>query len=126
MYVSHPDNSVIITRNGVPTSIEHTNQLVIKSNDKFIDYKQCYERIFSVHTLFNDVNIPVNSSYKHVELQGCLFSTDIVVPQTVSINDQTFTVTTPYNFCKVFTQPLTLSDNNKVVLHCRVRYIDPV
>lgn len=126
-YIDYPSDSVLITRNGVPISIPcNSNQTVIQSNEKVIQLFQSENLPLTVYNLLPKVNIPVNSSYKHVKLQGFLRNTDIVNPQTISINDATYTVGISLSFCRKFTQPLVLSNNDKVLLACRVSYVDPV
>lgn len=126
-YIDYPENSVLITRNGVPTSITHSsNQVVMQSNEKFIELFQSENIPLTVYNLLPDVNTPANNSYKHVKLQGYLRNMDITNPQTVSINDTTYTVGVSINICKTFTQPLVISNNKNVLLSCRVSYVDPV
>lgn len=126
-YIDYPSDSVLITRNGVPISIPcNSDQTVIQSNEKVIQLFQSENLPLTVYNLLPKVNIPVNSSYKHVKLQGFLRNTDIVNPQTISINDATYTVGISLSFCRKFTQPLVLSNNDKVLLACRVSYVDPV
>lgn len=126
-YIDYPENSVLITRNGVPTSITHSsNQVVMQSNEKFIELFQSENIPLTVYNLLPDVNIPANNSYKHVKMQGYLRNMDITNPQTVSINDTTYTVGVSINICKTFTQPLVISNNKNVLLSCRVSYVDPV
>lgn len=126
-YIDYPENSVLITRNGIPTSVTcNSDQAVMQSNEKFIELFQSENIPLTVFNLLPDVNIPVNSSYKYVKLQGYLQNMDITNPQTVTINDTTYTVGVSINFCKTFTQPLVISNNKNVLLACRVSYVDPV
>lgn len=126
-YCDLKDNNVLIMRNNTPVSIPLCSGVnVMQSNEKFIQLQQREYRSLGVFNLLEDVNIPVNSAYKSVNLHGYLMCTDITSQDhTATINDVQYNVSTPLNINRTFTQPLTMTGKN-IVLVCRVSYVDPV
>lgn len=133
IYHTLKDDNIVIMKNGNPANIQLVDGInVIQSNKKCIQLLQSEELPFSIFSLGPNIDIPNNPVYKSVKLQGYLTNIDLIsssekiAKNILTINNEDFHVTIPQNITRKFTQPLTISGGNNVLMVCRVSYVDPV
>lgn len=133
IYHTLKDDNIVIMKNGNPANIQLVDGInVIQSNKKCIQLLQSEELPFSVFAVGPNIDIPNNPAYKSVKLQGYLTNIDLIsssekiAKNILTINNEDFHVTIPQNITRIFTQPLTITGGDNVLMVCRVSYVDPV
>lgn len=120
-------DGVLIMKDNVPTTIPTVQGInVLQSNEKFIQLLQSEELYFNIFQTTDKINIPVNPNYKNVRIYGFLLNLDIINTHTVNINNNEYNVSISENIDDIYTQPLTISGNNNIILSCRIQYINPI
>lgn len=133
IYHTLKNDNILIMKGISPANLQLVDGInVIQGTEKCIQLLQSEELPFSIFSLGPNIDIPNNPAYKSVRLQGYLTNIDLVTSSEkiakniLTINGENLHVTIPQNITRKYTQPLTISGGDNVLMVCRVSYVDPV